>query len=391
MLAIYVVKYGFIMKNSPHSIKNNKYYNKKPFSNRIPGKNKQTNFWQLLGLFFVIILMLLHAILLPFVIGVLIAYLLNPLIGILSKIGISRLWGTVLITICIVLILVLIVTVFLPIIAWQLQQFITKGLPIYFADLQKLSSNKSFIALRSYFTGLDTQSATNIQSFIAANGDLKSFMSSILSSGKSIVGGFSLFIIAPVVAFYVLLDWQYMLNALDKLIPRQHLCTVRAIVMDIDRAVAGFVRGQGTVCLILGLYYAAALSFCSLNYAILLGLYVGIASFIPYIGSASGFLVAILVSWTQYYDYTTKWYYISAVIGIFLFGHFIENYVLQPKLVGNSVGLHPVWLMFALIAFGYLFGFVGMLIAVPAAAAIGVLVRFTINNYINSPIYKGKP
>ena len=140
----------------------------------------------------------------------------------------------------------------------------------------------------------------------------------------------------------------------------------------------------------MGIYYALTLSVWGLNYGILLGLYVGIASFIPYIGSASGFLIALLVAWTQYYAFDTKWYYISAVIGIFLFGHFIENYVLQPKLVGNSVGLHPVWLIFALIAFGYLFGFVGMLVAVPTAAAIGVLVRFAINNYVASSIYKGK-
>lgn len=387
MLAIYFNKYEFIMKNTSPSIKHNKHYSKKIFSKP---PYKKTNFWQLLGVAFIIILMTLHAILLPFIIGVLIAYLLNPLIGMLSKIGISRLWGTILISIFVILILVIIVTVFLPIITWQLQQFITKAIPIYFADLQKLSSSKSFIALRSYFIGSDVQSAANIQNFIAANGDLKSFMSSILSSGKSIVGSFSLFIIAPVVAFYISLDWQYMINSINKLIPRKHVCTVHAIIKDIDRAVAGFVRGQSTVCLILGLYYAALLSFCGLNYAILLGLYIGIASFIPYIGSASGFLIAILVAWTQYYDYPTKWYYLSAVIGVFLFGHFIENYVLQPKLVGNSVGLHPVWLMFALIAFGYLFGFLGMLIAVPAAAAIGVLVRFAINNYMNSLVYKGK-
>lgn len=379
------------MKNLSSSSKP-KHNNKKIIYSRPYRRSKPINFWQLLGLCAIIILFLLHAILLPFVFGVLIAYLLNPIIGALARLGISRLWGTILISIFVILVLVLILTVFLPIISWQLHQFVTKAIPIYFEDLQTLFASKSFIMLRNYFTASsDQQIGTNIQNLIAANGDLtKSFMSSILSSGKSIVGGVSLFIIAPVVAFYILLDWEYMIIAIDVLIPRQHLSTVHTIIKDIDRSIAGFVRGQGTVCLILGIYYALTLSVWGLNYGILLGLYVGIASFIPYIGSASGFLIALLVAWTQYYAFDTKWYYISAVIGIFLFGHFIENYVLQPKLVGNSVGLHPVWLIFALIAFGYLFGFVGMLVAVPTAAAIGVLVRFAINNYVASSIYKGK-
>lgn len=391
MLANYLTQYGFIMKNLSSPSKP-KQHNKKIIYNRPYTRSKPINFWQLLMLLGIIMLLLLHAILLPFAFGVLIAYLLNPIIGALARLGISRLWGTVLISIFVILVLVLILTVFLPIISWQLHQFVTKAIPIYFEDLQTLFESKSFIMLRNYFiTTSDQPIGANIQNLIAANGDLtKSFMSSILSSGKSIVGSVSLFIIAPVVAFYILLDWEYMITAIDALIPRQHLSTVHTIIKDIDRSIAGFVRGQGTVCLILGVYYALTLSVWGLNYGILLGLYVGIASFIPYIGSASGFLIALLVAWTQYYDFDTKWYYISAVIGIFLFGHFIESYVLQPKLVGNSVGLHPVWLIFALIAFGYLFGFVGMLVAVPTAAAIGVLVRFAINNYVASSMYKGK-
>lgn len=391
MLANYLTQYGFIMKNLSSPSKP-KQHNKKIIYNRPYTRSKPINFWQLLMLLGIIMLLLLHAILLPFAFGVLIAYLLNPIIGALARLGISRLWGTVLISIFVILVLVLILTVFLPIISWQLHQFVTKAIPIYFEDLQTLFESKSFIMLRNYFiTTSDQPIGANIQNLIAANGDLtKSFMSSILSSGKSIVGSVSLFIIAPVVAFYILLDWEHMITAIDALIPRQHLSTVHTIIKDIDRSIAGFVRGQGTVCLILGVYYALTLSVWGLNYGILLGLYVGIASFIPYIGSASGFLIALLVAWTQYYDFDTKWYYISAVIGIFLFGHFIESYVLQPKLVGNSVGLHPVWLIFALIAFGYLFGFVGMLVAVPTAAAIGVLVRFAINNYVASSMYKGK-
>lgn len=374
------------MKNYPAPAK------AKIFSKHVVRKRKQStsNFWQMAVVCTIILLLLFHPILLPFVFGVLMAYLLNPLIVLLSRLGISRLWGTILISIVVVLLIVLILTIFLPIISWQLQQFVTKAIPIYFDDLQTLFESKSFSMVRSYFVSSDQPIGMNLQNLITSNGDLtKSFMTSLLNSGKSIVGSFSLFIIAPVVAFYVLLDWEYMIKAIDSLIPRKYVHNVHIIIRDIDRSIAGFVRGQGTVCLILAVYYAITLTFCGLNYAILLGLYVGIASFIPYIGSASGFLVSLLVAWTQYYTYDTKWYYISAIIGVFLFGHFIENYVLQPKLVGNSVGLHPVWLIFALIAFGYLFGFLGMLIAVPTAAAIGVLVRFAITHYMKSAIYKG--
>ncbi|MDP2733554.1 MAG: AI-2E family transporter, partial [Hoeflea sp.] len=167
---------------------------------------------------------------------------------------------------------------------------------------------------------------------------------------------------------------------------RDHVETVRALANEINRSVAGFVRGQGSVCLILGLIYAIGLSIIGLNFGLLIGLFAGIISFIPYVGSLVGLVLALIVAVVQFWP---DFVMIGAVIAVFAVGQFFEGNILQPRLVGSSVGLHPVWLMFALFAFGALFGFVGMMIAVPAAASVGVLVRFAISRYLDSDLYHG--
>jgi predicted PurR-regulated permease PerM len=133
------------------------------------------------------------------------------------------------------------------------------------------------------------------------------------------------------------------------------------------------------------LLYAIALSAVGLNFGLLIGLLSGLISFIPYVGSITGFVLATVIAVAQFWP---DWIWIGVVIGIFLIGQFIEGNILVPKLVGESIGLHPLWLMFALFAFGYLFGFLGLLLAVPMAAAAGVLVRFGVDRYLDSPIYK---
>ena len=140
------------------------------------------------------------------------------------------------------------------------------------------------------------------------------------------------------------------------------------------------------LCLLLGLYYAFALSLVGLNFGLLIGSVAGLISFIPYVGSIVGFVLAVGVALVQFWP---SWIWVVVVAGIFAVGQFLEGNILQPRLVGHSVGVHPVWLMFALFAFGALFGFVGLLLAVPATAAIGVLVRFAIERYRRSPIYWG--
>jgi predicted PurR-regulated permease PerM len=203
----------------------------------------------------------------------------------------------------------------------------------------------------------------------------------------ALVSVVSLFVVTPVVAFYMLLDWDRMVAVIDSWVPRDHVGTVRAIARDINTATAGFVRGQGTLCLVLGAMYATGLTLTGLNFAILIGLFAGLISFIPYVGSLTGLVLAVGVAFVQFWP---DWTMIVAVAVVFFIGQFIEGNILQPRLVGKSVGLHPVWLMFALFAFGALFGFVGLLIAVPASAAVAVLVRFAIARYLESPLYKGR-
>jgi predicted PurR-regulated permease PerM len=155
-----------------------------------------------------------------------------------------------------------------------------------------------------------------------------------------------------------------------------------------DHSIAGFVRGQGTLCLILGIYYATGLTIVGLNFGLLIGLLAGLISFIPYVGSLTGLFLAVTVALVQF---SPHWLWIGAVLVVFFTGQFIEGNILQPKLVGKHVGLHPVWVIFAVLAFGAVFGFVGMLLAVPLAAALGVVMRFLLDRYMDSPIYTGGP
>jgi predicted PurR-regulated permease PerM len=178
-----------------------------------------------------------------------------------------------------------------------------------------------------------------------------------------------------------------MLATVDKWVPVPHRETVHQLAREIDTAIAGFVRGQTAVCLLLGSFYAVSLSVVGLNFGLLIGLISGMISFIPYIGTMTGLILAVGIAVAQFFP---EWTWILTVLGIFLIGQFIEGNVLAPKLVGESVGLHPVWVMFALFAFGYLFGFVGLLLAVPLAAAVGVLARFALRRYLESPLYRGE-
>ncbi|HEV2727991.1 MAG TPA: AI-2E family transporter, partial [Solirubrobacterales bacterium] len=212
------------------------------------------------------------------------------------------------------------------------------------------------------------------------------FLRGLWSGGQALISVFALLVVTPVVAFYLLVDWDRMIATVDGWVPLRNRETVRALARDIDRAIAGFIRGQAMVCLILGTIYAVGLSLIGLNFGALIGMGAGLLSFIPYVGSLTGLIVSMGVAIVQFWP---DWTWILATLGIFVLGQFIEGNILSPKLVGASVGLHPVWLMFALLAFGSLFGFVGLLLAVPLAAAAGVLARFALRQYLSSHLYHG--
>lgn len=336
--------------------------------------------------FIAIFLVVFRDILLPFSVGLVLAYFLNPVVEFLETVGFSRFWATVMIVLFAIFVFVLGLIIFVPILSEQLFGFI-KNVPAYLGPFQSLFADQEVRWLQEYI-GIDVTTLQGaLNSFISQVADLmKSILPSLWHSGKALMSMATLFIVAPVVTFYTLLDWDKMVASIDSWIPRTHLETTRGLFRQMNYAVAGFIRGQGTVCLALGGYYSVMLTIGGLNFGLLIGFFVGIITFIPYIGSALGLVLAVCLAWLQYWP--DRWLWIAVVICIFFVGQFLEGYILQPKLVGSSVGLHPVWLMFALFAFGALFGFTGMLIAVPAAAIVGVLVRFALHSYLTSSLYK---
>lgn len=193
----------------------------------------------------------------------------------------------------------------------------------------------------------------------------------------------SLLLITPVVSFYLLRDWDHLVAKVDSWLPRAHVETIREQFREIDKTLAGFVRGQVTVCIILGLFYGIGLSLVGLEFGFIVGFATGLISFVPFFGMLVGFVVGMGLALAQF----DSWIHIGLVAGVFMAGQVIEGNFLTPKMVGKRVGLHAVWVIFALLACGALFGFVGVLLAVPLAAVIGVLVRFGVARYLESPLY----
>ncbi len=346
---------------------------------------RQAAFWVAALGAFIGLLWLFSGILLPFIMGMALAYLLDPLADWLERVGMNRLWATITILIFSLIVFTIALFVIIPVLVSQLAGFIER-LPAYVARLQELSG-KLFQSRIGQFLGAGDPNLAVEDIVRQATGWLGTLMGSLFAGGRAILGIVSLFVITPVVAFYLLYDWDRMIARIDDWMPRDHLETVRQIARDIDKAMAGFIRGQGSVCLVLGLFYAISLSVVGLNFGFLIGSVAGLISFIPYVGSIVGFVLSVGVALVQFWP---DWIWVVVVAGIFVVGQMVEGNILQPKMVGSSVGVHPIWLMFALFAFGSLFGFVGMLIAVPATAAIGVLVRFGIGQYMQSGIYSGR-
>jgi predicted PurR-regulated permease PerM len=349
---------------------------------------RQMAFWAIGMLSVILFLYVLRGILLPFIAGLALAYFLDPIADWLEKKGMGRTIATSLILGVFLLIFVFSLILILPVLIEQFSAFVSR-LPDHFKSIGRLANEMAPEWLRQFISDKQMGIEASLKD-VATQGAkwVASFATSLLSRGLALVNLISLIVITPIVAFYMLNDWDKMIAKIDGWLPRDHVKPIRQIGHDIDSAMAGFVRGQGTVCLILGLFYAIALSLAGLNFGLLIGLVAGFISFVPYVGSIVGLVISIGVALVQFLP---DWVAIGTVAAIFVTGQFFEGNFLSPKLVGDRVGLHPVWLMFALLAFGYLFGFVGLLVAVPLAAAVGVLVRFGLERYMESPLFKGRP
>jgi predicted PurR-regulated permease PerM len=342
---------------------------------------EQLKYWGIATAVFLIALWWLGDVILPFVLGGAVAYFLDPVADRLESMGASRALATTVITLVAILIFVLLALLVIPTLINQTIALFDVA-PKVFQDLQTF--------LTSRFPDLLNEDSTLRQSLTAVGETIQSkggqLLQTALTSVGSILNVVVLFVIVPVVAFYLLYDWDRMGAEVDSLLPREHAPTIRRLAREIDATLAAFIRGMGTVCLILGTYYAVALMLVGLQFGLVVGAFAGLITFIPYVGALLGGALAIGLALFQFWG---DWVSIGLVAGIFVLGQVVEGNVLTPKLVGDSVGLHPVWLIFALSVFGSLFGFVGMLVAVPVAAAIGVLMRFVVSRYRDSRLYRG--
>lgn len=348
---------------------------------------RQIAFWVVALLVFAGLLWLLHHILLPFVVGAALAYLLDPLANKLTRHGISRLIAALLILGGFVLVVIGLFVVIAPVLATQFSGFVAH-VPGYVKHLQTLVSDPDHPWLTAVFGNAPGNEWSLSVILNKAVGYLTDVLPTLWTKGEALLSLLSLLVITPVVAFYLLSDWGRVVNTFDSLIPLPQRHTVRGLARQIDRAISGYLRGQLTVCVILGCYYAFGLTLAGLSFGLLIGAVSGLLTFIPYVGSLTALVVSFGVALAQFFP---DWTRILVVVGVVLFGQFLEGNVLSPKLVGGRAGLHPVWLIFALLTFGSLFGFVGLLLAVPVAAAAGVLTRFALGRYRASPLYTGNP
>ena len=341
----------------------------------------QFRYWGIAMAAFLLILWFLGDVILPFVLGGAIAYFLDPVADRIERMGASRALATTIITLSALLIFVLMALLVIPLLVQQAISLFETA-PQLFENLQGF--------LTSRFPSLVEEDSVLRQSLISIGETIRErggeLLNTVLTSVNSLVGIVLLFVIVPVVAFYLLYDWDNMVAKVDDLLPRDHAPTIRHLAAEIDKTLASFIRGMGTVSLILGTYYAVALMLVGLQFGLVVGALAGLVTFIPYVGALVGGALAIGLALFQFWG---DWVSIGLVAGIFVLGQIVEGNVLTPKLVGSSVGLHPVWLIFALSVFGSLFGFVGMLVAVPVAAVIGVVARFGIGGYKKSLLYRG--
>ena len=348
---------------------------------------RQVLFW--LGALFLVVLAigLLQDILLPFVAGIAVAYFLSPIVDRLGTMGVNRTLASALIVAAGGALAVALLILLVPLVLAQAQQF-AAALPSQLERLKGLVEAWARDELGPRFPGSDAALMRATEALSNNWAGLVGWAaSSVWDRSLAIFNFLSLMLVTPLVVFYLLVDWHPMLAKIDTWLPRDHAPAIRNLAAEMNDAIAAFVRGQGTVCLILGAYYALALNATGLKYGVLVGLATGLLAFIPFIGWALGLILATVLAVAQFWPDVFQ---LMIVIAVFLVGAGLDSGFLSPKIVGSKIGLHPVWLIFALFVFGYLFGIVGLLVAVPLAAAIAVLVRFVLAFYLDSSVYRGQ-
>ena len=359
---------------------------------------RQVLFWAAAVAAVLYVVYLLGSTITPFAAGIVLGYLLDPVVLKLQSLGLNRLGASLLILTAFALGVVIVLILIAPILSDQFIAF-SQRLPDYAMRLQALAVGEGNALIAKYGGGWlhalglsqqlsSAQIHSSISDFVAQGAQwLLNALKSLVSGGAAVFSFLSLLIVTPVVAFYILIDWHRLISEIDGWLPLDYRDSLRKIAREINHALAGFIRGQSIVCLFLGLWYGVGLTLIGLDFGFLIGVLGGFLSFVPYVGSLTALVLSLGVALVQGWPSLRLLFLALAVVGV---GQFLEGYVLSPKLVGESVGLHPVWIMFALLAFGQLFGFLGLLIAVPTAAAIGVVARHLIALYLTSRLYRGR-
>ena len=318
-------------------------------------------------------------ILAPFILGGILAYLLDPMADKMESFGVPRLLTALTVSLFALFVLMTAAILVIPIIFDQINQII--GFIPYITNEIYLVMQKGFKALN--LGEVEDIDLVNLSKNLNEVSPI--FAKSIFNSSFAILDFIFLLMVTPIVAIYLLVDWDKIIKEVEKVIPRRLEPTISQIVIEMHKTVASFLRGQFSVCIILAIFYAASLTALGLEYGLLVGLFSGLISFIPLIGAILGGLVALVVSLAQFWQ-TPEW--VGVVLIIFLFGQVLEGNLLTPRLVGKSVKLHPLWIIFSVTCFGSLMGWVGVILAVPSAACIAVLVRFSLKIYFETDFYK---
>jgi predicted PurR-regulated permease PerM len=341
------------------------------------------------GFTFAVILAIwvLRPILLPFVVGIALAYLLNPVVNLVQRVVRGRGWATAIVLLAVVAVISGVVWLVTPLITTQIAGLVSL-LPGYIGDLQEIVRGFAPQLIEWLGPERTAQLEASFSQFLGTGVEfIGSLTAQLAQSGLTVINTLAFIFLTPVIAFYLLLDWEGMVRGVDDLLPREHRREIRGVLDQIDRSMAGVVRGYGSVILVLCIYYATALTLSGLNFGLVIGLITGLFSFIPFMGFLTGFTLSMGIALVQF---SPNWWMVAIIFLIYMVGQFMEGNILYPKLVGQSININPVWLMFALFAFAFLFGFVGLLLAVPLAAITATLTRYGIKRYKESALYHGE-
>jgi predicted PurR-regulated permease PerM len=350
--------------------------------------------WQrlafIIGFIFVVwlFLRLFAPILLPFVTAGGIAYFLDPPVSALARWRIPRAAGALLMLLALIAACLLFALLLYPLAAAQINLLITQ-LPAAVATVQKFATHEIILLQTRLGPGFVPEKLKEL-----VGGQAGSIVAFVGTAARRVIGGgFALFnvltllIITPIVAFYLLRDWPLMVARIDSWIPRAYESVVRNLAQRISKILNAWIRGQAICCLFLAIFYATSLSIIGLNLGLVIGLAAGLLSFIPYVGTIIGAVSAIVIALGQY----SGWNGVIIVAAIFVAGQALNDYIVAPRFLGDRVGLSAVWVIFALFAGAETFGFLGVLLAVPVTATLGVLARFWLERYLQSPLYLDPP